>query len=65
MLHTAVSGDLPLEGLNFGAEDEVLRVKDARDSGVDLRLDLLILRAEIEKGELQGSPLFSRSERTV
>ena len=56
MLHAAVAGNLLLERLDFGAEDEVLGFEDAGDGGVYFGLDLLILRAEIEEGELQRSP---------
>jgi len=44
-----------LEGLNFGTEDEVLGFKNACDSSVYFRLDLLILSPEIEKRKLQNS----------
>jgi hypothetical protein len=54
VLHANVSGHLALKRLDFGTKDEILRVEDTCDGGIDFRLDLPVLRTEIEKGKLQG-----------
>jgi hypothetical protein len=41
----AVGRDLALERFDLGAEDEVLRLDDTRDGGVDLPPQCLVLRA--------------------
>jgi hypothetical protein len=56
VLHSDVGGDLALKSFDFRTQDEILRFEDTGNCGVDLSLNLPILRAEIEKRKLQGEP---------
>ena len=48
----AVGGDGRLELLDRGPEDEVLARTDLRDRGLDLRLQRLVLRLQIQQRHL-------------
>ena len=56
MFDSDISRDRFLEGLHLGAENEVLGGENATYRRLHFRLDLLILRTEIEKRELQERP---------
>ena len=47
-----VARDLSLEGLYLRAEDELARTHDPVDGGLELGLELLDLRAEVEQGDV-------------
>lgn len=51
VLDADVSGETFLEFLNLGAHDVLTVFEDAGDGGVDLRLDAVLLRFEIDEGD--------------
>ena len=50
----AVVGELALERVDLGAQDELLRLHDARERGADLGAQLVVLRPQIEQRHLDA-----------
>ena len=56
----AIGREFLLEGGHFGAENELGSLEDSGDGGVNLRLDALILRFQVEEGNLHGGICHSK-----